>query len=280
MWVAPVEGEPVKIEDDDFVSIIWIHHSMTQYRSNLARASLCSIIETTKNLPCEIIVVDNGGNVEDGKFFLELANENKIHHYIRNGENLHFAYARNQGLLLAGGKYISIIDNDIIFDHKWLQLCVGMLEQFPDRKFIASIIYYPYTSAVLDKRYHAGTIKGKHEYKLNQRAGANCMVMRREVFDEVGLFQLHRIAGSHFVNSLVRAGYLTILPPEKYRYRARDCGFKRGYKSREAFPFIKTLSDGSKKHYGRHHFSMHKLVQRERDDESPREGDNELNQSS
>lgn len=254
MYKSNPEAKPKDIKDNDFVSIIFVHYAMDRYRSELARASLYSLIETTNNLPCEIIVVDNGGSLEDSKFFLELAHENKIHHYIRNGENLHFSFARNQGILMSSGKYVAIIDNDIIFDRKWLNLCIGMLEQFPDKKFIASIIYYPYTSAKSDKRYHAGTIKGKYEYKLNQRAGSNCMVMRREVFDEIGLFKLHRIAGSLFADDLVRAGYLTILPPEKYRYMAKDCGLRRGYNLKASFDFIKTLTDGSKKHYDQNSF--------------------------
>jgi len=250
MLRKPTGTEAKEIRDDDFVSIIWVHYALTETRSEMARASLATLIETTFNIPCEITVVDNGGSLEDSMHFVKLADEKKIQHYIRNGDNMHFSYARNQAIRLASGKYIAISDDDIIFDHGWLQMCVGMLKEFPDKKFVASIIYYPYTSAAKDRRYHAGEIQGKRRtYKLNQRAGSNQMVMRREVFDEVGTFPLHRIGGSYFVDNLVRAGYLTILPPEKYRGLAKDCGLRRGYNLKAHVDFVKTLTDKSKKHY-------------------------------
>jgi len=281
MYKEPPKGEPTKIEDNNFVSIIWVHYAMDRFRSELARASLYSLIETTRNTPCEIIVVDNGGSWQDSKYFLELAHKKEIQHYIRNAENLHFSYARNQALLLAGGKYIAISDNDIIFDQRWLNLCLSMLEQFPNKKFIASIIYYPYTSARLDKRYHRGNIHGKHEYQLNERAGANLMVMRKEVFEEMGLFSLHKIAGAKFVDNLVRAGYVTILPPEKYRYMAKDCGLRRGYKPRDEVLFCKTLTDGSKKYYDRYYFvGDTNGIRRPPSNKSSCQGDDEVNESS
>lgn len=281
MWKQPPEGKPREINDDNFVSIIWTHYAMNDVRSEMARASLETLIETTKNVPCEIIVVDNGNNLRDSKHFLELAHKNKIQHYIRNAENLHFSYARNQGILLAQGEYVAIVDNDILFDHKWLQLCIGMLEQFPDKKFIASIIYYPYTSATLDKRYHAGTIQGKYEYKLNQRAGSNCMVMKKKVFEEIGVFPLHHIGGSHFTDNLVRGGYVTILPPEKFRYMAKDCGLRRGYNLKQGFTFVKTLTDGSKKYYDKNYFiNLYKCLRPTQNNPSTCEGDNEVVASS
>lgn len=267
MYKKPPKNEPKEIKDDNFTSIIFVHHAMNDVRSEMARASLETLIETTFNIPCEIIVVDNGSSWNDSKHFLKLAHKGKITHYIRNAENMHFSYARNQAIQLSHGKYICIVDNDILFDYGWLQMCLHMLNQFPEKKLISSIIYYPYTSATLDKRYHAGEISdSKYTYKLNQRAGSNQMVMKRETIQEIGVFPLHRIAGSYFADNLVRAGYVTILPPEKFRYMAKDCGLRRGYNLKQGFIFKKKLTDGSIKFYDKYPQHNYNGIQRQQTD--------------
>ena len=79
-------------QKDNYVSIIFVHWGQNEYRSQLARASLLSLIDTTTS-SCEIIVIDNGGNVEDSKWFVEQADKKNISLYIRNADNLHFGYA-------------------------------------------------------------------------------------------------------------------------------------------------------------------------------------------
>ena len=84
---------------------------MDSLRSETMKLSIESLLQTTKQFPVEIIVVENKGRQDDSAFFIDLLNENKIHCYIKNSSNLSFGFGRNQGLASAKGNYIVIADN-------------------------------------------------------------------------------------------------------------------------------------------------------------------------
>ena len=227
---------------DNYVSIIFVHWAQNEERSLLARASLKSL-QSTIHSSSEIIVIDNGGNLEDSKFFLKECDKKGIALYIRNADNMHFGFARNQGILASTANWVCVVDNDIMYKDKWLEMCLSMLKTYPDKKLIASPINYPYVHK-RDPRWRHGTllVKGR-ECSLNERAGSNCMLVRRNVFDEIGMFKIHRIAGSHFTDALVKSGYLTICPEVNWAY---DCGLRKGYNFKEMAKAERTLSDGEK----------------------------------
>ena len=225
---------------DDYVSIIFVHWAMDAFRSQLSRASLKSLQDSTHS-STEIIVVDNGGNIEDSKFFLEECDSKRIALYIRNADNMHFGFARNQAIQAASGNWIVIVDNDIIYRDSWLEMCLTMLRTHPDKKLVASPINYPYVHK-RDPRWRHGTIQVKGKTcNLTERAGSNCMLFRREVLDEVGLFRLHRISGSYFTDALVRKGYLVITPEVNWAF---DGALRRGYNFKKDAEVKRTLSDG------------------------------------
>ena len=225
---------------DEYVSIIFVHWAMDEYRSQLARASLKSLQDSIKS-SAEIIVVDNGGNVEDSKFFVEECEAKRIALYIKNSDNMHFGFARNQAIQAASGNWIAVVDNDIIYRDSWLEYCLTMLRVHKEKKLIASPINYPYVHKQ-DPRWRHGTIQVKGKTcNLTERAGSNCMVMRKEVFNEVGFFRLHRISGSYFTDDLVRKGYLVITPEVNWAF---DAALRRGYNFKQNAEVTRTLSDG------------------------------------
>src|SRR3990167_8331850 len=98
------------------VSIIYVHYAMNEFRSEKMRESIASLVTTAPHT--EIIVIDNGGNKQDSELLLNLNESGAIACYIRNRKNMHFGFARNQGLKIASiasGEYIVISDNDILF---------------------------------------------------------------------------------------------------------------------------------------------------------------------
>src|SRR3990167_2385342 len=86
----------------EHISVIFTHWGQSKVREELAIKSLSSLLEST-GIPLEIIVVHNKGEVyfEFREICLALLNRKLIAHYIENAENLHFGYARNQGILMA-----------------------------------------------------------------------------------------------------------------------------------------------------------------------------------
>src|SRR3990167_8460534 len=102
-------------------------------RSDLLRICIESIIANT-NYPAELIVMDNGGNPDDSNYLLAKAREGKLTH-VRFPQNMHFAFAWNQGAKLATGDILSFICNDIEVAPNWLPECKRILEE-NDNKLI------------------------------------------------------------------------------------------------------------------------------------------------
>lgn len=208
------------------VSIILTHWAQNDFRSATLADSLGSVIETTKHLPVEIIVVDNGANPSDSQFLLNLAQEKKIQFYVRNSENLYFGHGRNEGVWLSCGEYLAFSDNDIKYENGWLERCIDILEEFPDKKLAA-------TPLRTDRQHrNFGHWSGELDFRgerilLNMRAGSNSWVMRREDFFDVGLFRNHHVAGSKWSDAFVKKGYL--MATMEKNPLAKDIGFKKGY---------------------------------------------------
>lgn len=244
-----------------FCTIIIAHYAMNAERSEVMRRSLLSLIDNTE-YPLEIIVSDNGDSMEDSEFLLGLASKNLIQVYLRNGSQMHFGYARNQGLSLAQGDYLCIADNDIRYMEGWLGQCIKVLEAHPDKDIYATPLEYPTVN--MKKRYDVGKLDVDGvEYNLNCRAGSNCFVVRREDFRKIGGFLAHRIAGSHWTDAATKAGYVAAVLPEIY---AEDMGLRRGYALQEAIP-IKLDLKGSEYYfnedqYRRDHPEEHYIQQR------------------
>lgn len=233
----------------DFVSIIMTHFAMNDERSDTMVKSVTSLFESTE-YPFEFIVIDNGKSRADSEFFLDLVEQGKINTYIRNADNMHFGYARNQGIALAQGDYICITDNDILFKRDWLSECMKVLKAFPNEKIYATPIGYP--TPGMKTRYLRGTLElDGVMYDKNMRAGSNCFVIKREDFNIIGKFWIHRIAGSIWTDLAVKKGYLAVVVPGNL---ITDMGFRRGYDLRASIPVSLTLSNRKKLYFNNDEF--------------------------
>lgn len=220
------------------VSVIFTHWHQNEFRAGIMRQSLQSLFDTAK-IPLEVVVVDNGGSIEDSRYLLDLCEAKKITHYLRNADNLHFCYAYNQAMKLVTGDYVVFMSNDIIFKDGWLEQCLAPLQETKE-KFITSPLQY--STGVIVERYNRGLFEHNGlNYRLNQRAGSNCFMIRYEDMKEIGEFPLHRIGGSYYTNKLVRAGFCTAVTPVDM---AEDAGFRKGFNISEDIDFKKTLHNG------------------------------------
>jgi GT2 family glycosyltransferase len=229
---------------NNFVSIIITHWASNDVRSDTMNISLVSLIKNT-DYPHEIIVVDNGGSRADSQFFLDLVHEGAITTYIRNTRNMHFGYARNQGMALAQGNYICIADNDIEYKGGWLSKCVEILEAYPEEKIYATPFDYPTSKHIT--RYRTGELEYKGEkYVLSMRAGSNCFVIRRKDMEEIGGFLAHRVAGSKWTDQAVKKGYNAIVVPGRL---AEDLGLRKGYDLASVVPIYLDVLCGEKLYF-------------------------------
>lgn len=200
------------------LSVVFTHWGMNDQRSELMKRSILSLVHTVPD--AEIIVVDNGGSLEDSSFLLGLTDSGAIASYTRFRKNMNWPYARNDGLKRASRHYIAITDNDIIYQPGWAEDCIDFLDQNQGLYLATPLAPDPMNNVA--KRW-AGEVGG---WRLNTRAGSNSWIMRRPDLEKIGLFEGINKGGSKYVDRYVRMGYLMgVMPVPK----ATDEGLRAGY---------------------------------------------------
>lgn len=206
---------------------------------NLLVQNLIQSLKDNTDYPCEIIVMDNGGNPDVTDWFVEQVRKGVITQLVRSHDNLHFAMAWNLGAKLATGDYLSFVCNDIEVQPGWLSSCVKILEDYPDRKFVAT----PFIT--YGKRNQTVEIT-KEGYRVNLRSGSNCMVMRKEDWPKLGEFPVHRVGGTLWYTKNVRADWRFVAPPKDL---AIDRGARQGVNFGIPIEVKKTLLNGEQIHF-------------------------------
>ena len=226
-----------------YTSIIVTSHIPDKKRADIFKESIQSLLETTKDLPVEIIIVDNGGDAHTSGYIDGLLLGGAVQMVIHNANNMHFGFARNQGIILSNGNYIVSADNDILYEEGWLEACWEALEAYPTKKVYATPIQYPRAvNGKLHKRYDLGDILvGDDHYHLNTRAGSNCFVIRKRDLMNIGLFKHHRVVGTVWTDNANNKGYSAIVTPNDM---VVDLGLRNGYNLKQPLPIKRTLRNG------------------------------------
>ena len=162
--------------------------------NNLAVTESCwaSLRKNTK-VPHQIVVVDNG-STEDVAYAADQNN----HMVIRNSSNMGFAYACNQGIRSTHGDFVVILNNDTIVTPGWLDRLLWHMENDqtiaiagPSTNFASTIqqikVAYDSEKSLYDFSEDVHR-KNKHMALEVEKVVGVCMVIRRSVLEEIGLF--------------------------------------------------------------------------------------------
>jgi glycosyltransferase involved in cell wall biosynthesis len=177
-------------------------------RAKLFQKSINSLIENT-TYPYELILTDNTWN------------------------NRGLGAARNQGIKridiadrLDKNPYIAIVDDDILYEPKWLEACIEILQIDGGKDILATPIHIDRHRAWW-KKHDAGEYQG---YTYHRRSGSNCMVMTWETFIKIGYFDnIHPSKdGVKWCDRVVRKGIKPLLTKKPLAF---DMAFnKHSYK--------------------------------------------------
>ena len=93
----------------------------------------------------EIIVVDNNSSDDSVEMLenLKFKIENLKLKIIVNNDNLGFAKANNQGIKIARGEYIMLLNSDTIVKDRALEILVNYLENHPDTAAVSPLLLNP-----------------------------------------------------------------------------------------------------------------------------------------
>jgi GT2 family glycosyltransferase len=174
------------------------------------------------------LIVDNGSTDGSLKFLRDHFPEVEV---VPVGRNLGFAEGNNVGLRLAlrkGARYVALLNNDTEVDHRWLSRLVERAERGSNVGIVGSKMMMFRERKVLNSAgssmnrcgfgWDDGIFKldapewNKPRYCLCVTAGA--MLVRREVLEEVGLFD---------------AGYFAYYEDNDLCLRARNSGYLIAY---------------------------------------------------
>ena len=164
-----------------------------------------SILQKKGSIPMEIIVIDNGSRDRSGE---EVKRQFPGLRLIENGRNLGFAKAVNQGLRVSSGRYLLLLNPDTQLREGAIEKLVSFMESHAEAGVAGaqllngdgskqnSIANFPsLTTELLNKnllrRLFPKKFPGKEKdypepIEVDSVIGA-CMMVRRDVLDQVGL---------------------------------------------------------------------------------------------
>lgn len=187
-------------------SIIIVNYNTPQ----LTLDCLDSVYASNTSYSYEVIVVDNASRDDSVQAIREAYPQV---HLIANKDNTGFAFANNQGMKVAKGRYILLLNSDTVIQLDTLQIMVGFMDRYPEMgasgcKVIlpdgsldkackrgfptpSASFYYAFGISRLfpDRpkfnQYQLGHLSPDDEYPVDCLVGA-FMLVRRETIEQVG----------------------------------------------------------------------------------------------
>lgn len=188
---------------------------------SLLKDCLNSLENCTQGISYEVIIVDN--NSDEGTLNYLRSIKRTNYQIIYNKENLGFAKANNQGIKLAVGDYLILLNNDTEVTNNWLDELIAVAESEEQIGIVGSLLFYP------DGRHvqHAGIRIAKNgdnlwpyhthllEYYTDhyneiktqqfQVVTGACMLVKRDTINKVGLLDESFINGYEDIDFCFRA---------------------------------------------------------------------------
>ena len=159
------------------------------------RACLDSIERHTA-VPYELVLVDNASTDGSAEYLSGYASERDNVSLVLNATNRGFAGGNNQGLALARGEYVLLLNNDTIVTEGWLEHMLAALREDLDLGMVGPVSNNISGAQRVPAQYHDLT---SLEHFAAEWTAANagkrvptarlvgfCLLMRRAVIDRIG----------------------------------------------------------------------------------------------
>lgn len=183
-----------EVNDHPVVSIIILTFNALEF----TRKCIDSIMKHT-SAHYEIVFVDNASSDGTVEYLTEMCENNDHFSLIRNNENRGFAIGNNQGVKAAKGKYVLLLNNDVLVSHGWLSSMVEALEKHdkigmvgPMTNSISGLQRIINISYDVDTGFEPFASQVRHTNAGNltprRRIAGFAMLMEKHLYDDVGGF--------------------------------------------------------------------------------------------
>jgi len=218
--------------------------------NNFEYNKLCidSILQNTSlvKTPFEIIIVDNASTDGTREYLQGLEKSGQIR-VIQNEENLGYPKAINQGVAIAKGEYLCLLNNDIVLSEEWLEKMLRCIKS--DSKLAAVGPYTSYSSGrqaaqgytfkdIDSLNKFSSKFNGEEKY-VDFLVFFNCLI-KRSVWDEIGglseEYGMGNFEDAEFCWRALEKGYkLKVCNCYIYHFGGLSFGYKKDAQKQRAY---------------------------------------------
>lgn len=169
---------------------------VTYNNLDLTKACLHSLETYSDYTNLEVIVVDNASADDTPAFLRTWVEDGNGRHVVLNADNRGFAAANNQGLALATGDYLVMLNNDTYVTPGWIATLVGHLRHSDKLGMLGPVTNNIGNEARIEIRYDsmdemlkvAADYTSRHAGQLTplRTAAFFCVMLPRTVYEKVG----------------------------------------------------------------------------------------------
>lgn len=222
---------------------------------NVELSQLCleSLLRNTTHPNYEIIVVDNDSRDGTANYLQYLQERHDNIRVIINHENRGFAAANNQGLAIATGDVLVLLNNDTVTPRGWL---APLLKHLQDGRIglVGPVTNFVGNEAKIEVPYK--TIEEMEHFAVDYMRGHTgetfdigmlamfCVAMTRDVFEEIGqldeTFGIGMFEDDDYSNRIKAQGYRVVCAKDSFVHHFGQAAFKKLIETGEYHEIWKT----------------------------------------